>query len=125
MKKSKSIRLVLIGSLSAGAMNGCSPSSTPSASLVTRGVYTNDYHIPGLRYYHAPFRDWYSLPYNHYDPARRMYFHGGQWSEGPHQSITNISSPSDQAFALAQSSSRPNVHRSGFGNTGYRRSTWS
>ncbi len=116
MKKSKSIRLVLLGGLSAGAFSGCTPSNPPAEPLLSGGVYTNDYHVAGVGYYHAPFRAWYPLPYNHYDPTRHMYFHGGQWSQAPHQSSTTVSSPSEEALQQARSN-HSGVRRNGFGSS--------
>ncbi len=124
MKKSRRIRLVLIGSLSAGAFNGCSPADQRPGAISTAGVYTNDHHVPGIGYYHAPYHAWYPMPYNSYDLARRKYFHGGQWTEQPHRSIINISAPTGSAVAVAQSA-RTDTRRSGFGSTGGRHSTWS
>ena len=78
MKRSRSIRLVLLGGLSAGALAGCGPDPPPPLSA--DAVYTNNCYVPGVGYYHAPFRAWFSLPYNHFDPQTKRYFYGGQWS---------------------------------------------
>lgn len=110
MKRSKSIRLVLIGGLSAGALTGCDPK--PSVSPTN--VYTNNFYLPGAGYYHAPFRNWYSLPYNHFDTKAQLYFYGGQWGTKPFESITNISSPTTDAVQLAENS-RTDIPRGGFG----------
>ncbi|MEI8290968.1 MAG: hypothetical protein WCH99_16000 [Verrucomicrobiota bacterium] len=110
MKRSQSIRLVLLGGLSAGALTGCQPKPSVSAE----NVYTNNYFVPGAGYYHAPFRNWYSLPYNHFDRQNQRYFYGGQWGAQPFESITNISSPTPEAVQLAQAV-RTDVSRGGFG----------
>lgn len=110
MKRSQSIRLFLIGGLSAGALTGCQ--QKPSVS--TENVYTNNYFVPGAGYYHAPFRNWYQLPYNHFDPQRNLYFYGGQWGAQPFESITNISSPTIEAVQLAELT-RTDISRGGFG----------
>lgn len=117
MKRSQHIRLALIGGLSAGAFTGCTPSDQPVASAP---VYTNDHPIAGLGYYHAPYRAFFPLPYNHFDPATKRYFHGGQWTDAPNQSPVNISSPPADTAAVAASEHQNHrtIHRSGFGRTG-------
>lgn len=110
MKRSKRIRLILLGGLSVGALTGCER----KPSLSAENVYTNNFYIPGAGYYHAPFRNWYSLPYNHFDAQKNLYFYGGQWGVQPFESITNISSPTPQAVQLAQNS-RTDISRGGFG----------
>ena len=114
MKRSRCIRLVLLGGLSAGALTGCNQSQTPEVRA--DNVYTNNYFVPGVGYYHAPFRAWYAQPYNHFDPQQQQYFFGGQWAPAPHQSITNISSPTGAAAQQAQAQ-RTDVRRGGFGST--------
>ena len=122
MKRSRSIRLVLIGTLSAGAITSCGPDS--KAPITPDNVYTNNYHVPGVGYYHAPFRTWYPLPYNHFDPQSKRYFHGGQWTSAPEESITNLSTPTPQAAQQAQTQ-RNDISRGGFGSTSRYHSTWS
>jgi hypothetical protein len=123
VKRSKSVKLVLIGSLSAGALAGCNPSaSTPTVS--TERAYTNNYYVPGVGYYHAPFRGFFGRPYNDYDAANGRYFYGGQWGLMPHQSITNISSPTPEVVAFAESQ-RSDVSRGGFGRSSHSHHTWS
>jgi len=58
MKRSKCIRLILLGGLSVGALTGCEQKPAVSAEQ----FYTNNFYIPGAGYYHAPFRAWYSFP---------------------------------------------------------------
>ena len=115
MKRSKSIRLVLIGGLAAGGLSSCD-SGPQSARL--EPVYTNNYYVPGRGYYHAPFRDWYPMPYNHQDPQTGQYFQGGQWAAAPHESITNISAAL-QAQNPPGQTSRTGVTRSGFGSSSH------
>lgn len=118
MKRSRSIRLVLLGGLSVGALSGCGPSS---GTVSTSNVFTNNHYVPGVGYYHAPYHAWYSLPYNHYDSQNARYFHGGQWAPTPHESIINISSPT--AAAVQQvAAQRTDIRRGGFGSTS--RSSW-
>jgi len=54
VKRSRSIRLVLIGGLSAGAATSCGPDDRQSAAAAG-SVYTNNYYVAGRGYYHAPF----------------------------------------------------------------------
>jgi hypothetical protein len=115
MKRSRSIRLVLIGGLSAEILTGCDQGRS---SVTANNVYTNNYFVPGAGYYHAPFRSWYSLPYNHFDAQNGRYFFGGQWGTAPHQSITNVSEPTPEAAAQAQNT-RTDVRRGGFGTTSH------
>jgi len=115
VKRSRRIQLVLLGGLSASALAGCDLSSKVKR---TEGHYfTNDHQVTGLGYYHAPYRSWHALPYNHFDTQRQAYFHGGQWTPQPHASITNISTPYIRAAA-------PYVSRGGFGRTSRSHSTW-
>jgi hypothetical protein len=115
---------VLIGGLSAGAVTGCGPGGSQTGAVSADNVYTNNHYLPGVGYYHAPFRAWYSLPYNHFDPQGQRYFQGGQWAATPHQSITNISAPTPEVARQAQAQ-RTDVTRSGFGSTGRSYSTYS
>lgn len=118
MKRSRSIRLVLLGGVSAGTLVGCGP-GTPAVS--TQDVFTNDHQVRGAGYYHAPFRAWYAFPYNHFDPATKRYYYGGQWGAAPHESAVNISTPSPEAVQRV-AAQRTDVRRSGFGSTS--RSHW-
>jgi hypothetical protein len=116
LKRSRSIRLVLIGSLSAAAVTSCGPGSGSHPPLSAENVYTNNFYVPGVGYYHAPFRAWYSFPYNHFDPQTQRYFYGGQWSQTACQTITNISSPLAQVAAHAEAQ-RTDIQRGGFGSS--------
>ena len=112
MKRSHSIRLFLLGGLSSAALAGCDQKPSVSAE----NVYTNNFFLPGTGYYHAPFRNWYALPYNHFDAQTKLYFYGGQWGTQPFASITNISSPTAAAVQLAQVT-RTDISRGGFGSS--------
>ena len=114
-KRSKRIRLLLLGGLSAGAMAGCSPTRPPAIS--TDDVYGNNYYVAGIGYYHAPFRAWYEYPYNYYDARKRLFYFGGQWSPAPNISITNLSSPTQPTVRTAEAN-RTDVARGGFGCNG-------
>jgi len=114
VKRSKSIRLVLIGTVAAGALNGCTEKPPVSAEA----FYTNNYYLPGVGYYHAPFRAWYTLPYNHFDAQSQRYFYGGQWGSAPFENVTNISSPTPAAAQLAENT-RNDISRGGFGGTSW------
>jgi hypothetical protein len=115
LKRTESIRLVLIGPLCAGLVTGCSQNRP--APVSSEAVYTNNYYLPGVGYYHAPFCAWYPRPFNDYDPARTLYYYGGQWGSLPFDSITNVSSPSPQTAAAAEAA-RLDIPRGGFGGTG-------
>jgi hypothetical protein len=114
LKRSKNIRLILITGFSAGALAGCAPSGPPP--VTTSNVYTNDYYVVGVGYYHAPFRSWFPYPYNHFDQQKNQYFFGGQWAASPNESITNISSPTEVAAQYAETA-RTDVTRGGFGGS--------
>jgi hypothetical protein len=105
---------VLIGGLSAGALVSCGPDQPPPLS--SEAVYTNNCYVRGVGYYHAPFRAWYELPYNHFDPQTQRYFYGGQWAATPCESITNISTPAP-GIAQQAEARRTDVVRGGFGRT--------
>ena len=121
MKRSKSVKRVLLGGLSAGALTACAVAAQ-SARVTTESYYTNDDHVPGAGYYHAPFRGFYSFPYNYYDSNRKQYFFGGQWAAAPYRSIVNISAPTPEAARAAESVRTDNrsstyFPRSGFGSS--------
>jgi hypothetical protein len=130
VKRSQHIRLVLVGGLSTAALAGgasvAQAQSTPTRAYALQGnAFTNDHHLPYAGFYHAPYRGWFVHRYNHFDPQLKKYFHGGQWSDLPHQSFTNISTPlpAEVAAALAKQP-KPPVHssttsRSGFGGTSH------
>jgi hypothetical protein len=122
VKRSRSIRLILLGGLSAGALAGCSH-ETQQAPITADNSYTNNYYVPGVGYYHAPFRAWYSLPYNHFDPQGRRYFYGGQWGATPFETVTNISQPTAQAAAQAEAQ-RTDITRGGFGSSSHSFGGW-
>jgi hypothetical protein len=116
VKRSRHIRLVLTGGITASAaVTGCGPGSQPPP-VSADNVYTNNFYVPGVGYYHAPFRAWFSLPYNHFDPQSQRYFYGGQWSQTACQNITNISSPTAQVAQQAEAQ-RTDIARGGFGST--------
>lgn len=102
--------------------------SAPTQAYALQGnAFTNDHYLSYAGYYHAPYRAWFPLRYNHYDPQQQKYFHGGQWSPQPHQSFKNISFPLPEAVAAASAAEhRPpagnTTARGGFGSTSY--SSW-
>jgi len=117
--------LVLLGGASAGAFSGCSESGIGRpVRISSQCVYMNDYYVPGVGFYHAPFHRFYAYRYNSYDPRMKMYYYGGQWALFPHQSPINISSPTEDAAKLAEAS-RTDVVRGGFGSSSGGFSTWS
>jgi hypothetical protein len=113
---------VLLGGLSAGAIVGCGPAQPPPLS--SEAVYTNNSYVPGVGYYHAPFRAWFELPYNHFDPQTKRFFYGGQWAPTPCETITNISAPSPGIVQQAEAR-RTDVVRGGFGGTSGSHSIYS
>ncbi len=123
MKRSRSIRLVLIGGISAGALTSCGPSHQPLA-VRPENVYTNNYFVPGVGYYHAPYRAFFAFPFNHYDGTARRYYYGGNWNFFPCANITNISAPLPEVATLAEAQ-RSDIQRGGFGHTSSYRSSWS
>ena len=102
----------MLGGLSAGVLTGCSQKPV----ITMAGVYTNTFYGPGVGYYHAPFRNWYALPYNHFDTQRQLFYYGGQWGAQPYLSITNISSPTPEAVQVAENT-RTDISRGGFGSS--------
>lgn len=124
MKRSKKVRLLLLGGLSVGAITACAPSPSTEPRISAESVYTNDYYLPGAGYYHAPFRAFYAQPYNYYDPQRKAYFYGGQWATAPYRSVINISAPTPEAAAAAEGL-RASVQRGGFGSSSGRSGVWS
>ncbi len=133
MKRSSSVRRILLGGLATGALAATSAADAQTVGRVTESTYlTNEDHIPGAGHYHAPFRAFYPHPYNHYDAQRQLYFYGGTWGPQPHRSIVNISTPGSDAARLAAAAlaaqNRPvsgnnYIHRNGFGGTSHSFST--
>ncbi len=128
MKRSRIVTRVLLSGVSVGAFSACG-AKLPQAGGVTAEIspevyYANDHFIPGAGYYHAPFHGFFPLAYNHYDPARKLYFFGGQWAAQPHQSIVNLSAPTADAARAAQGM-RTDISRGGFGGTAGTHSLYS
>lgn len=118
------MKRILLGGLSASALTACAVAAQ-AARVTTESYYTNDDHIPGAGYYHAPFRGFFSFPYNYYDVNRKLYYYGGKWAPVPNRSIVNISAPTTDAVRTAEalrtdlrsSTGTTFFPRSGFGNT--------
>jgi hypothetical protein len=127
VKRSVHITLLLLGGVSAGALTACAPEkkSPEQLRISPESVYTNDYYVEGVGYYHAPFRAFYARPYNVYDPTRGEYFFGGSWGKEPYRSVINISSPSVAVAMAAEAARDARVSRGGFGETSRSHSTWS
>lgn len=98
------------------------PASPPVAADRT---YRNNDFIPGVGYYHAPYRAWFPQPYNFHDP-NRGYFGGGLWHAAPFIASMLSSQPSQpavtSALAAQQAHERENRTRtvpgtSNFANT--------
>ena len=120
MKRSESIRLVLVGTVTSAVLVGCNPErDKPRASLSSNNTYTNNHYVHGAGYYHAPYRAWFPFPYNSYVPGRG-YYHGGQWASDPGVASIDASRPAPDAVRAAQSqhdAARASVRRSGFGSS--------
>lgn len=116
LKKSRQVRLLFLGGIATGAVTGCGSGSSDEPRITPASVYVNDHHIPGAGYYHAPFHAFFPKPYNFYDASTHQYYHGGQWSLAPYQSVINVSAPTSDAALLAQRA-REAVQRQGFGST--------
>lgn len=100
----------------ATALAGCNEKE--KALISADGVYTNNCFVPGVGYYHAPFRAWYPLPYNHFNPQTQRYFYGGQWGTAPFENITNISGPPPEIARQAEAT-RTDIPRGGFGGSAH------
>lgn len=68
-------------------------------------TYSNNQYVPGAGYYHAPFFNWFPLPWNHRDPSRG-YFAGGAWHPNPLQPQVQQSRPTAEAVAAAAAAQR-------------------
>lgn len=62
-------------------------------------VYPNDYYVPALGYYHAPYRTFYPERYNAHDEAKGWYY-GGSWH--PTESISTITTSTPAPEVLAR-----------------------
>ncbi|MEO6995309.1 MAG: hypothetical protein ABI273_17005 [Lacunisphaera sp.] len=128
IKRSRKIRLLLLGGLSVGALTACAPESNSGAvpRISAESVYTNDYFVQGVGYYHAPFHAFYAQPYNHFDAQRKQFFYGGQWGNEPYRSVINISAPTPAAAQAAEGMLASTlVQRGGFGGTSSGFHVWS
>lgn len=124
MKRSRTVRRLLVGGVTVGLATACGSGAEPRVS--PERYYTNDSYLQGAGYYHAPFQAFFPHPYNHYDAQRRQYYYGGQWGPTPHRSIVNISMPTAEAARAAQLArtdlplpTTTTVPRSGFGSTSH------
>lgn len=106
MKRSSMVLLVFSGAL----LTGCD-SADEFSSWDQSQTYTNNYYVAGRGYYHAPYHAWYPLPYNYRDPARG-YFHGGNYTVGPH--ISSITESRPTAVRGTGTSALSPVRRGGF-----------
>lgn len=110
---------MLLGGVTLGALSACAPTVVNEPRVSEQNAYENDHFIPGVGYYHAPFRGFYARPYNAYDQLTKKYFYGGKWNDAPHRSVMNISTPTAEAARLAEST-RQDIPRAGFGRSSYR-----
>jgi len=115
MKRTERIVLVLSGAV-AGALVGC---DSNDLRLSTGTTYTNNHHVRGVGYYHAPFHAWYPYPYNTYDPVRG-YYYGGQWNAYPALPGVTASQPTEHAVSQAKAGHQTHMaatRRGGFGSS--------
>jgi len=115
MKRTRQLRLLLLGGLCGGGLTGCLQKDEVPGYQSER-VFGNDFHVANLGYYHAPYRAWFPRPYNYQDPTTKQYFHGGLWTKEPNQSPINLSTPTPQALSAYDGATH--VVRRGFGSTG-------
>jgi hypothetical protein len=127
LKRSRKIKLLLLGGLSAGALTACAPESGTVAEprISSESVYPNDYFVQGAGYYHAPFHAFFAQPYNFYDTQRKQYFYGGQWGNAPYLSVVNVSAPTPEAAYAAEGVRATTIQRGGFGSTSSGFHIWS
>jgi hypothetical protein len=111
MKKSSMVALVISGAL----LTSCD--SSDEWSWTESQTYTNNHYVAGRGYYHAPYHAWYPLPYNHYDPARRTYFHGGNQTTVPHVSNVTASRPAVRRATSSSTRHSSSVRRGGFSSS--------
>ncbi|HVY68871.1 MAG TPA: hypothetical protein VHH73_03035 [Verrucomicrobiae bacterium] len=127
MKRSQSIRLVLLGGTVA-VLAGCSHDPDNSAPPVsTNNVYTNNHYVSGAGYYHAYYHAWYPHPWDFYSPGLG-YYRGGLWHPTSVPNPLPSSRPSAEAVRTAQAAnpsssgnggshySHSGVRRGGFGH---------
>jgi hypothetical protein len=130
MKRSRSVVLVMSGTLAAGALAGCDQSRNSTATTVEvddNETYTNNHFVLGAGYYHAPYRGWYPYPYN-WHVAGHGYYHGGTWTSEPEQSPVTASRPTAEAARVAgvhgagrsgSAGRSASVSRGGFGGSAH------
>jgi len=121
LKRSATIRLVLLGTVAGSALSGCrSDGDRPDPPVSADNTYTNNHHVPGAGYYHAPYHAFFPIPYNSY-AAGLGYFQGGRYADQPGDSGLQASRPTPQAAQVAQArqevarAANANVRRGGFG----------
>ncbi|HEY3853325.1 MAG TPA: hypothetical protein VGO67_02905 [Verrucomicrobiae bacterium] len=122
MKKSTLVTLVLSGAL----VTGCDDRRQNSDWSSGNGeVVTNNTHVSGLGYYHAPYHGWFEYPYNFYRPGFG-YYHGGLYSPEPFVSDVFSSTPSmSGTFGRGYGGgggfggSSSSISRGGFGSIGH------
>jgi hypothetical protein len=112
MKRSAYITLVLSGAVSGALFTGCGGSSPGEVEERREDgqMLTNNTHVAGRGYYHAPYHSWHPLPYNSFQPGAG-YYHGGNYTTTPH--VSSISA-SRSPVSPSRSSG---ITRGGFGRT--------
>jgi hypothetical protein len=115
VKRSRTIRLVLSGTVAGAVFVGCG-TSDDAPPISANQTYTNNHYVNGVGYYHAPYSRWYPFPYNHHIPGQG-YYYGGRWSPQPETPSTTASRPTADAARLAQAQ-RAATTRSSFSSRG-------
>ena len=111
----RSAQIALAGATALAAAGGASmfrssPRAVTSAVPLTAEAvpdivaaeveYENDFEVPGVGFYHAPYHAWFPRKWNDYDPAQG-YFHGGSWSPMAEISDVTRSKPTGEAAFAA------------------------
>ena len=73
-------------------------------------AYPNNHCLPGAGYYHAPYRAWFPLPFNHYE-AGRGWFRGGSWRGAAQADEAERRAAGTSGFAGTQSRALPAASR--------------
>ncbi len=114
-RRSKQVALVLLGTM--GVVGGAvvwdawqraqpdDPATTeqpspPASPVAADRTYQNNDYVPGVGYYHAPYRAWFPHPFNFHDPSRG-YFAGGLWQAVPFVANLLSSQPNPSAVPSA------------------------
>lgn len=111
-KRSGCVKLVLIGTvvgICGFGIYSCVKEEEVEDEAVTAvssgSSYSNNHYVPGVGYYHAPFRNWFPFRYNDHDSSRGYFYNGG-WHNSPHTSGIASSIPDAGAVSRVNSAWR-------------------